>query len=440
MSTDPRRQTPAPRGSDTGTPPLPEGRARWLVASNALDAGGRSATDVALDVLAVLLLGVGADGMGVLMTLSGLGFLLLGVPIGIVVDRHLSPRLLAATGLAKAAVLGSLVVAWALDALTFGHLAAVMALLGVLTVLAETTQTALVPRVVPATAVARLTARLESADAALVLIVPAAAGVLVGSLGAGPVLGIATAFLFAAAIVALRVRLRPSAAADVPDDDGDPGVADVLSRWARFGKDAAEGWTVLRRTPVLWLLTMGSVAANVGMALFAPVEAVWILTDLRLGPEFLGVQITAGAVGALAASSLAGRAIDRLGERRCILLGSVGCAVAVGLHLLAYADRAHAGPWLLAGAALWGFMVLLGNITQAAVTARACPEGTLGRVTAMRRTLTRGSVPLATLAGGALGATLGVGWALAGWQVLAVVSLAAVVPAARHLGPRTAER
>ena len=173
------------------------------------------------------------------------------------------------------------------------------------------------------------------------------------------------------------------------------------------------------------------VAANVGMALFAPVEAVWVLTDLRLGPEFLGVQITAGAVGALAASSLAGRAIDRLGERRCILLGSVGCAVAVGLHLLAYADRAHAGPWLLAGAALWGFMVLLGNITQAAVTARACPEGTLGRVTAMRRTLTRGSVPLATLAGGALGATLGVGWALAGWQVLAVVSLAAVVPAAR---------
>lgn len=434
MSTDPRRQTPAPRTPDTGTPPPPEGRARWLVASNALDAGGRSASDVALDVLAVLLLGVGADGMGVLMTLSGLGFLLLGVPIGIVVDRHLSPRLLAATGLAKAAVLGSLVVAWALDALTFGHLAAVMALLGVLTVLAETTQTALVPRVVPATAVARLTARLESADAALVLIVPAAAGVLVGSLGAGPVLGIATAFLFAAAIVALRVRLRPSAAADVPDDDGDPGVADVLSRWARFGKDAAEGWTVLRRTPVLWLLTMGSVAANVGMALFAPVEAVWILTDLRLGPEFLGVQITAGAVGALAASSLAGRAIDRLGERRCILLGSVGCAVAVGLHLLAYADRAHAGPWLLAGAALWGFMVLLGNITQAAVTARACPEGTLGRVTAMRRTLTRGSVPLATLAGGALGATFGVGWALAGWQVLAVVSLAAVVPAARRVG------
>lgn len=94
--------------------------------------------------------------------------------------------------------------------------------------------------------------------------------------------------------------------------------------------------------------------------------------------------------------------------------------------------RDSSGHWV-PGAALWGFMVLLGNITQAAVTARACPEGTLGRVTAMRRTLTRGSVPLATLAGGALGATLGVGWALAGWQVLAVVSLAAVAPAARRV-------
>ncbi|MCR8674462.1 hypothetical protein NWP10_01315 [Micrococcus sp. HG099] len=45
--------------------------------------------------------------------------------------------------------------------------------------------------------------------------------------------------------------------------------------------------------------------------------------------------------------------------------------MAVGLHLLAYADRTHAGPWLLADAALWGFMVLLGNITQAAVVPAA---------------------------------------------------------------------
>ena len=104
--------------------------------------------------------------------------------------------------------------------------------------------------------------------------------------------------------------------------------------------------------------------------------------------------------------------------------GSAGCAAAVALHLAAFFDRAHAGPLLLAGAALWGFMVVLGNITSGAIFARSCPEGTLGRVTAMRRTLTRGSVPLATLAGGALGAAFGPGWVLAGWQAMALLSLA----------------
>lgn len=281
------------------------GRARWLVASNALDAGGRSATDVAIDVLAVLALGVGAAQMGVLMTLSGLGFLLLGVPIGILVDRHLSPRLLVATDLAKAALLGTLVLAWALDALTFAHLAAVMALLGVLTVLAETTQATLVPRVVAPDTVSRLAARLESADAALGLIVPAAAGLLVAALGAGPVLGIAAAFLAAAALVALKVRMNPAPVTEDTRDEETPAAAVVLTRWSRFWSEAAHGWTTLRRTPVLWLLTLNSMAGNIGMALFAPIEAVWVLTDLQLGPEFVGFQLTAGALGALTVSALA---------------------------------------------------------------------------------------------------------------------------------------
>ncbi|WP_225348735.1 MFS transporter [Micrococcus luteus] len=407
------------------------GHARWLVASNALDAGGRSATDVAIDVLAVLVLGVGAAQMGVLMTLSGLGFLLLGVPIGILVDRHLSPRLLVATDLAKAALLGTLVLAWALDALTFAHLAAVMALLGVLTVLAETTQATLVPRVVAPDTVSRLAARLESADAALGLIVPAAAGLLVAALGAGPVLGIAAAFLAAAALVALKVRMNPAPVTEDTQDEETPAAAVVLTRWSRFWSEAAHGWTTLRRTPVLWLLTLNSMAGNIGMALFAPIEAVWVLTDLQLGPEFVGFQLTAGALGALTVSALAPRAIDTLGEKGCILAGAAGCAAAVALHLAAFFDRAHAGPLLLAGAALWGFMVVLGNITSAAIFARSCPEGTLGRVTAMRRTLTRGSVPLATLAGGALGAAFGPGWVLAGWQAMALLSLAFSIAATR---------
>ncbi|MDX2340388.1 MFS transporter [Micrococcus sp. M4NT] len=423
-----------------------------LVAANALDAAGRSATDVALDVIAVLALGVGAAEMGVLMTLSGLGFLFLGVPLGILVDRHLSPRLLAGAGLAKGALLGTLVAAWALDALTFAHLAAVMAGLGVLTVLAETTQTTLVPRVTGPDGVALLSARLESADAALGVAVPAAAGLAVGALGAGPVAGLAAALLAAAGLTAATVRMAPVAAAETVDGDEDgvnvpqaepdaPAAAATLGVWRRFLAEAAEGWTTLRRTPVLWALTLASTVGNVGMALFAPVEAVWILTDLRLGPEFLGFQLTAGAVGALAASAAVGRALDRLGERTVLVVGSAGCVVAVGLLMGALVDRAHAPAWLLAGNVAWGFFIVLGNVTQGAVFARACSPGALGRVTAMRRTLSRGSVPPATLLGGIAGSALGVGWVLGAWLALAVAGLGMVLLAVRHLrgaadGPR----
>lgn len=425
--------------------------ARRLVAANALDAGARSATDVALDVIAVLALGVGAAEMGVLMTLSGLGFLFLGVPLGILVDRHLSPRLLAGAGLAKGALLGTLVAAWALDALTFAHLAGVMAGLGVLTVLAETTQTTLVPRVTGPDGVARLSARLESADAALGVAVPAAAGLAVGWLGAGPVAGLAAALLVAAGLTAATVRLSPAPAAgpahageadaggseaeaNVPETEADATTAAAtLGVWRRFLAEAAEGWATLRRTPVLWALTLASTVGNIGMALFAPTEAVWILTDLRLGPEFLGFQLTAGAVGALAASAVVGRAIERRGERAVLVVGAAGCVLAVGLLVAAFADRAHAPAWLLAGNAAWGFFVVLGNITQGAVFARSCPPGTLGRVTAMRRTLSRGSVPPATLLGGVAGSALGVGWVLGAWLVLAVAGLALILVAVAHL-------
>lgn len=374
-------------------------------------------------VLAVLVLGVGADQMGVLMTLSGLGFLFLGIPIGILVDRRLNPALLAAAGMAKAALLSTLVLAWAVDTLTFLHLATVTCLLGVLTVLAETTQTTLVPRVTPSARVSRLAARLESADAALGLIVPAAAGLAVAKLGSGPVLALSAALLLAAGLVALKVRMIPPAQIQRAGTRT-AGAEAALSRWARFRTDAVKGWSVLRSDPALWLLTLSGTASNLGMSLFVPVEAVWILTDLRLGPEFLGFQLTAGSAGALAVSAIAGRCIAWLGDRGCILAGSVGCAAAVVLHLMAYIDRSHAAVYLLAGSALWGFMVVLNNITQATVFARACPEGTLGRVTALRRMLTRGAVPLGTLVGGAIGATFGTWWSLLGWQAFAVLSLA----------------
>lgn len=118
-------------------------RPRWpLLLSNALDAAGRRGVDFVTDVLAVLVLGASAAQMGLLNAIGTLAFLVLGIPIGVLVDRSPTVRLLAGSGLVRAMLLATVITALALDSLTMVHLYLVAGLVGTTTVVTETTQTA----------------------------------------------------------------------------------------------------------------------------------------------------------------------------------------------------------------------------------------------------------------------------------------------------------
>lgn len=426
-------------------PARPPGPARWLLVSNGLDAAGRSATGIVVDVVAVLVLGAGALQMGVLGMLGSVGFLVFGIPVGVLVDRHLSPRLLVAAGLVKGGLLASVLVALALDALTFWHLAAAAGLVGVAGVVTETAQLALVPRTVARGAVPRQIARLESADSALGVIAPAGAGLLVGAAGAGPALAVAVACVTAAALAALRVRtsapVLSAEAEDEADDDGDgdpppptPGAA-----WRELFTEAGQGWRAVRHTPVLWWLSLGSMAANSGMSAFAAIEPLFVLGTLGLSPLFLGVVAGAGSAAALAGSLLVTPLAARVGEGVAVLAAQAALVVSVALHVAAFVDQPRAAAWLLAGGALWGVAIVVNNVSQQSLAARISTPDVLGRVMAFRRTLTMGVVPGAMLAGGALGAAAGPGAVLAAWLGLAVVGAVLAAVAVRRLPEEESE-
>lgn len=412
--------------------PVPNaGPARWLLVSNGLDAAGRSATGIVVDVVAVVVLGAGALQMGVLGMLGTLGFLVFGIPVGVLVDRHLSPRLLVAAGLVKGGLLGSVLVALVLDALTFWHLAAATGLVGVAGVVTETAQLALVPRTVASGAVPRQIARLESADSALGVIAPAGAGLLVSAAGAGPALAVAVACVAAAALAALRVRMgAPIPAADADDDDPPPPTPGAA--WRELFTEAGQGWRAVRRTPVLWWLSLGSMAANTGMSAFAAIEPLFVLDTLGLSPLFLGVVAGAGSAAALAGSLLVTPLTVRVGEGTAVLAAQAALVVSVALHVVAFADQARAAAWLLAGGVLWGVAIVVNNVSQQSLAARISAPAVLGRVMAFRRTLTMGVVPGAMLAGGALGAVAGPGAVLAAWLGLAVVGAVLAAVAVRR--------
>jgi MFS family permease len=109
-------------------------RNRWLAQSVSLL--GDQVAVIALPLTAVLVLDAGPGEMGLLGASALLPHLLLSLPAGIWLDRVASRRrVMIATDLGRAALVGTIPLAYALDALTLAQLYAVAFLSGCLAVL-----------------------------------------------------------------------------------------------------------------------------------------------------------------------------------------------------------------------------------------------------------------------------------------------------------------
>lgn len=443
--------TPDPATPDPAVPdPAPSPAAssgRPLIVSNALDAAGRTTADLATDVLAVVVLGATAAQMGLLNALGTLAFLVLGIPVGVLVDRSPTVRLLLASGLVRGVLLATLVLAWALDGLTLLHLYAVATLAGTAAVVVETTQTAIAPRVVGSSGVSRLVSAMQSAESVISLVVPALAGVLVALTGAGPTLAVAAALTAMAALWVLRLRL---AATDQHRLTEDRNASDAVREEAvaeeseapttalvRFLREGRLGWSTLRARRTLWRLTLGSVVINLGLAVHSAVEVVLVLRDLDLGATALGLLVSAGGVGGLLGSLVAVPLGDRLGVSRVLRGAVLLLAPVAGLTLTALLDPDRAVVWLLTGSFLWGVVIVTYNVLLAGIAAELTPTELMGRVSATRRTLTMGIVPVGGIAGGLLADETGIAATITAWIVLNAIG-AAVVATAPVLGDQSA--
>lgn len=247
-----------------------------LLLSNALDASGRQAADFATDVLAVIVLGATTTQMGLLNAFGTLAFLVLGVPIGVLVDRSPTVRLFFSAGLLRAGLLASVVIAVAVGELTLLHLYVVAALAGTAAVVVETTQTTIAPRIVGTSGVSELVSRMQSAESVLGLLVPALAGVTVAALGAGPTLATASALSALAAVIVLR--LRPTSVVSGPEEKGQSATGAL----GRFFSEARLGWSTLRNQRTLWRLTLATMLVSLGIAVYSAVEVVLVLRTLGL--------------------------------------------------------------------------------------------------------------------------------------------------------------
>jgi hypothetical protein len=141
--------------------------------------------------------------------------------------------------------------------------------------------------------------------------------------------------------------------------------------------------------------------------LYASLYALYALNEFGLSPFMLGVVVSAGGVGGLAAAAVVGSLTRRLGYGPTIVWTNVANAI-LGLIPLA------AGPPLVAAAFLFVPQLFgdgldtVAQIDELAVRQQVTPQRLLGRVNGTLHVLLEGVGPVGALAGAAVAGAFGI--------------------------------
>lgn len=421
-------------------------------ASNATDAFFVQAFGPWIEIVAVALLAASAWQMGLLNALSMVAFMILGIPIGVFVDRFEAVRVLKLALVAKVALAAVLVAVAASGHLTIPFLLAFATVMGIVTVATETAQVSTVPALTDhERQISRTVANIATWDRIASLVAPVAVAYGVTMLGANWTLLAAVGFAVLAMILALFIA-RPgvmqagAAAAESgevdADADADAGADTEAAGQApvkqSFWEQVKDGWSVLVADRQLAGMTWLSAFTNAGLSMGAAVESILVIQTLDLGVEFYGILGSLMAVSGIVASFVSGRIADAVPVRKLYVWGGMGQCVAAALPLFAFAVPQAAVVLLILHAMAWGLILTITNVASQIYAATTVEQRLLGRISAFRRTLTMGLVPIGSIVGGVLGTVAGLWLPLLLWPVFTLFGVLIYMALDRRRGPDTA--
>jgi MFS family permease len=333
---------------------------------------GSSITGFALAVIAVDLLEASTEQMGLIRILGEVPALLVGLVVGVWVDRLAKRRLLVTLDLLAAAAVASVPIAFAFWDLTLAHLFVLALFFGILDTFWAPGWNAFLPRVVSSDRLVDANSKIMLSVSATGFVGPGLASVLIHVLTA-PVAMVADAVSFV--ISAFSVGgVRSRADAITNDEDEEAGLS--LRHRIVVG---------LRRAfldPLQRAVTVPSAILALVDSMSLAVFAFYVLNVVAMPVWALGLAFMFGSGGFLVGSAAAPRIERRLGAGRAALLGLGLVAASPFTMVLANADHPlwlnllfFAVPGLLGGFGGIIQWVMLSSIRQATV-----PEQLLGRV------------------------------------------------------------
>ncbi|GAA1399119.1 MFS transporter [Pseudonocardia kongjuensis] len=345
---------------------------------------------LAAPLLAVTALGATPWQMGLLTAAQTAGFLLIGLPAGVVIDRVRRVPVLVAADLVRFALLVTVPIAWWYEVLGFGHLLLVTFLAGLATVFFDVAYQSVLPSLVGREHLVEGNGKLESTRAAAEAGGPALGGGLVQLVGGAIAIAAQAAGHLVSAIAISRIRTTEPA----PARTGTTVRAEIVE-----GLRFVVGHRLLR--PIVLCTASSNLAGGILLA----VLVLFLVDDLGLPEVGVGAAVAAVGVGGLAGALTAGAWTRRLGQARTIVV-----SLLVTTPFVLLIPLGGPGPLILltaVGLFADGYGGVVYNVAQVSFRQAICPDRLLGRMNAGVRFLVWGTIPVGGLIGGGLGELLG---------------------------------
>lgn len=355
---------------------------------------GTQVSNLALPLVAILVLDASAFAVSALVTIEFLPFILFSLPAGVWVDRLRRKPILVAGDLGRAALLASVPLAYLADAITIWQLYVVGFGVGVCTVFFDVAYMSYLPSLVERDRLVEGNSKLEISRSAAQIGGPGLAGTLV-SLFTAPYAVLVDAISYAGSALFLFGIRKPEPL---------PVAAAGAARPSML-RDVREGLGYVLGNRHLRAIAACTGTSNLFGSMVFAILLVYAVRTLDMSAGLIGIVLALGNVGTLAAALVSSRVIARLGAGPTIIASAMTFGPA--MLLLPAAPASFPAPFLVASMLLTGFGGVVYNITQGSFRQAITPEQMQGRMNSVMRFVVWGVMPLGSLAGGALGSWIG---------------------------------
>jgi MFS family permease len=377
---------------------------------------GTQVSQLAIPLVAALILGVDEFEFSLIAFFEFLPFILLTLPAGAWVDRLRRRPILVVGDLGRALMLVSIPIAYELGVLSIWQLYVVGFVNGIFTVFFDISYQSYLPSLVDRDQLVDGNGKLEISRTVAQTAGPAIAGGVIAVLTAPLAILVDALSFLGSAIFIFGIRKHEPAPDRHVDEHGAPrrGIRGEVAQGLRY---------------VLGNRYLRGIAAATGTSnffsslFFATYLLYLVQPPLSWGPALIGIVFGIGNVGAIVGAFSAMRLSNRFGLGPTIV-GSMFIS-APALVIIAIAPPEYAVPLIVIGSGLIGLSAVVYNVNQVSFRQAITPLPMQGRMNATMRFIVWGTMPFGTIAGGVLAQALGVQTAL--W-VGAIGSFLAVVP------------